>query len=109
MGLRYDPGIVEFVYSIGEDVFEKKLEGSPAHIVKSSPDFSSFSISSADLNGGLLSLEDEIKYTIKIKNSGNMVAREVQVITDISPFLIIDPETISQSGTIDGDAVNLDI
>jgi len=55
---------IRFAYSVGDENFEKLLESGPGHIVESSPEFSSFSFSSKDIDGGLLSLGDEIEYSI---------------------------------------------
>jgi len=87
-----------FIYSIKEDNLEKTIPNNGFHIVKSSPDFSSFSITSTDTNSGLLSIGDEIKYTIKVKNTGNMIARDLEIISRISPFLILSEDRINQSG-----------
>jgi len=46
-----------------------------------------FSFSSKDVNGGLLSLGDEIEYSVNIKNTGNMTAEQVRVINRLSPYL----------------------
>jgi uncharacterized repeat protein (TIGR01451 family) len=84
---RISIGEVRFEYSVGEENFTKLLESGPGHIVESSPEFSSFSFSSKDVNGGLLSLGDEIEYSVNIKNTGNMTAEQVRVINRLSPYL----------------------
>jgi uncharacterized repeat protein (TIGR01451 family) len=88
---------IKFEYSIGEENFNKLLESGTGHVVESSPGFSSFSFSSEDVNGGLLSLGDEIEYSINIKNTGNMIARDVGVISRLSTYLSIKDTTISKS------------
>jgi len=80
-GTRIEIGEVRFEYSVGEENFTKSLESGPGHIVESSPEFSSFSF------GGLLSLGDEIEYSINIKNTGDMTAEDVRVISRLSPYL----------------------
>ena len=97
-GTEIVPEEVRFDYSIGEENFEKVLYSGNGHIVESSPDFSSFSVSSMDINGGILGLEDEIKYTISIKNTGNMIARGVEVRSQLSPYLSLTEDSINQSG-----------
>ncbi|MCD4670790.1 MAG: DUF11 domain-containing protein [Actinomycetia bacterium] len=97
-GTEIIPGEVKFDYSIGEGSFEKLLDSGGGHIVESSPDFSSLSVSSVDINGGILGLEDEIKYTINIKNTGNMIARDVEVRSRLSPHMSPNGSYISQSG-----------
>lgn len=89
---------VRFDYSIREENFERSLDSGDGHIVESSPDFSSFSVSSVDINGGILILEDEIKYTFKIENTGNMIARGVEVKSQLSPYLSLTEFSINQSG-----------
>ncbi len=91
-------GEVKFDYSIGEESFERSLSSGDSHIVESSPDFSSFSISSVDINGGILEFEDEIKYTISVKNTGNMTARDVEIKSQLPPHLSLIGDSISQSG-----------
>ena len=105
-GTEIVPGEVKFDYFIREESFEKLLDSGDGHIVESSPDFSSFSISSADINGGILGLEDEIKYTVRIKNTGNMIARDVEIRSQLSPYLSLTGGSINQSGKYsDGDVV----
>ncbi len=100
------PEEVKFDYSIGEESFEKLLDSGDGHIVESSPDFGSFSVSSMDINGGILGLEDEIKYTISIKNTGNMTARDVEIKSQLSPHLDLTTGSINQSGKYsDGNVV----
>lgn len=96
---------VKLTYSMKGKEFYKILESKETHVVESSPDFSYFSISSLDENGGFLSLGDKIKYTIKIKNTGNMVARDIQIHSSISSFLDLDPDSIGQSGIVDGETL----
>ena len=50
-GTEIIPGDVILQYSIGEKGFEKILDSGKGHIVKSSPDLSSVTVSSADMNG----------------------------------------------------------
>jgi len=95
---RIDMEDIIFDYTIREENFNKTIKNDNFHIVKSSPDFSSFSITSADTNGGLLSLGDEIRYTIKIKNTGNMIAGDVIIKSSLSPFLAPVEDTISPQG-----------
>ncbi len=92
------PEEVRFDYFIGEESLERLLNSGDGHIVESSPDFSSFSVSSMDINGGILGLEDEIKYTISIRNTGNMTARDVEVRSQLSPHLDLTEGSINQSG-----------
>jgi len=89
---------VKFDYSIREENFERSFDSGDGHTVESSPDFSSFSVSSVDINGGILVLEDEIKYTFKIQNTGNMIARGVEVKSQLSPYLVLTEYSINQSG-----------
>ncbi len=89
---------IKFDYSIREENFERSLDSGDGHIVESSPDFSSFSVSSVDINGGILILEDEIKYTFKIENTGNMIARGIEVKSQLSPYLVLTEYSINQSG-----------
>ncbi len=105
-GTEIIPEDVKFDYFIKEESFEKILDSGNGHIVESSPDFSSFSIYSADVNGGLLGLEDEIKYTIIIKNTGNMIARDVEMRSQLSPHMNPVGGYINQSGRYsDGNVV----
>lgn len=105
-GTEIIPEDVKFDYYIKEESFEKLLDSGNGHIVESSPDFSSFSISSVDINGGLLGLEDIIKYTISIKNTGNMIARDVEIRSRLSPHVDPGGGYISQSGKYsDGNVV----
>ncbi len=97
-GTEIVPGEVKFDYFIREESFERLLDSGEGHIVESSPDFSSFSVSSVDINGGILGLEDEIKYTISIKNTGNMIARDVEIRSQLSPHLNLTGGSINQSG-----------
>ncbi|MFC2145239.1 GDSL-type esterase/lipase family protein [Actinomycetota bacterium] len=101
-------GEVGFDYSIQEENFENSLDGGDGHIVESSPDFSSFSVSSVDTNGGLLVLEDEIKYTFKIENTGNMIARGIEVKCQLSTYLILTEFSINQSGKYNNGNVTWD-
>ena len=89
---------VKFDYFIKEISFEKLLDSGDGYIVESSPDFSSFSVSSVDVNGGVLGLEDEIKYTISIKNTGNMIARDIEIVNQLSPYLDLAEGSINYSG-----------
>jgi len=105
-GTEIIPEDVKFDYFIKEESFKKLLDSGNGHIVESSPDFSSFSIYSADINGGLLGLEDEIKYTISIKNTGNMIARDVEIRSQLSPHMNPGDNYINQSGKYsDGNVV----
>jgi uncharacterized repeat protein (TIGR01451 family) len=59
-----------------------------------------------DINGGILGLEDEIKYTISIKNTGNMIARDVEIRSQLSPYTKLTGGSINQSGRYsDGNVV----
>lgn len=97
-GTEIIPEDVKFDYFIKEESFEKLLDSGDGHIVESSPDFSFFSISSVDINGGMLGLGDEIKYTISIKNTGNMIARDVEIRSQLSPHMNPGGSYINQSG-----------
>lgn len=97
-GTEIIPEDVKFDYFIKEESFEKLLDSGDGHIVESSPGFNSFSISSVDINGGMLELEDEIKYTISIKNTGNMIAKDVEIRSQLSPHMNPGGSYISQSG-----------
>ena len=105
-GTEIDPGDIKFDYFINEESFKKIIDGGEVHTIESSPDFSSFSISSVDVNGGMLGLEDEIKYTINIKNTGNMIARDIEVWSQLSPYMNLEGSYINQSGKyIDGSVI----
>ncbi|MFC2159554.1 GDSL-type esterase/lipase family protein [Actinomycetota bacterium] len=97
-GTEITLGEVGFDYSIKEENFENSLDSGNVHIVESSPDFSSFSVSSVDINKGVLVLEDEIKYTFIIENTGNMIARGVEVKSQLSTYMILTEFSINQSG-----------
>jgi len=103
-GTVIDFGKVRFDYFIGEESFDRALDAGEGHIVESSPDFSSFSISSLDINGGFLGLDDEIQYTVKIRNTGNMIARDVEIKSRLSEYLSLVEGSVNYGGKyIDGD------
>ena len=97
-GTEIDFGEVIFEYLIGEESSEKILDAGEGHIVESSPVFSTFSVSSRDVNGGLLGLEDKIQYTIKIKNTGNMTARDIEVKSQLPEHLDLIENSVNHDG-----------
>ena len=81
------------------------LDSGEGHIVSSSPDLSSFSAVFLEVNKVFLFLGDEIKYVFRVKNTGNMIAREIEIISEISAFLVPVEDSISLSGRYDGEKI----
>jgi uncharacterized repeat protein (TIGR01451 family) len=98
-GTKIDMGDVILAYSIGEQELETILDGGPGHTVESSPDLGYVKITSAGPGGDSVFLGDELAYTIEIKNTGDMTAREVEVKSSPSGHLTIKTESIGQSGS----------
>jgi lysophospholipase L1-like esterase len=101
-GIEIQVGDVILAYSIGEEDFEETLDSGPGHIIESSPRLDSVTITSVHPGGGPVSLEDELSYIIQVKNTGDMTARDIEVISIPSSYLTIKAEDIGQSGVYEG-------
>ncbi|GAI41143.1 unnamed protein product, partial [marine sediment metagenome] len=65
---------VIFNYIINGRQYSQKITSGLNHIIESRLDFSNFGLKVVDENGGDLKMGDIIKYTITVKNSGDMNA-----------------------------------
>jgi len=96
---------VKFNYKIKDESFELNVGPQLSNIVKSSPNLENFSFEAVDTNGGEFRLSDTLKYKIKLENTGDMNASNVEIKSNISEYLDIIEGSISKNGSITGNAI----
>jgi uncharacterized repeat protein (TIGR01451 family) len=89
---------VRFNYTVNDRTYSQDIFSGFNHTIQSSPDFSGFSISVVDENGGYLHMGDTIEYTLSVKNKGDMDATGVEIKSVLSKNVSIIEESISDSG-----------
>ncbi|GAG05212.1 unnamed protein product, partial [marine sediment metagenome] len=72
-----------------------------SHTVSSRPVFSDLVIETIDTGGGHLYMGDELKYTVKVKNEGDMDATGFQLKAEVSGMVTIDESSIYGNGKYD--------
>jgi len=97
---------ITFNYTIGDKQYSQDITSGLNHIIKSSPDFSDFSIEAADENGGYLHMGDTIEYTVSVKNKGDMNATGVQIKSILSKNISVIEESIGSSGSLANNTVS---
>jgi uncharacterized repeat protein (TIGR01451 family) len=100
--IKSSPVVFEYIVR-GKKEFFKISEGLE-NVVKSSPDFSDFEISFVDLNGGKISMGDDIEFDIILKNSGNMDAKNVQVINRLPEKFSLYNESLVPEAAFNSDS-----
>ncbi len=88
----------KFNYKIGKDTFNNDINADLISKVKSSPDLSSFRLEAIDENGGILRLGDVIKYKLVVENTGDMNAAGVEIKSNLSEYVDIIENYITNSG-----------
>ncbi len=83
-------------------VREKKESNSIKEILESkvisSPDFTNFSIKFMDLNGGKISMGDELAVDISLENTGNMNAKNIRIISKLpQKFELVENSIIPEA------------
>jgi len=69
--------------------------------VTSSPDFSVFTVTVKDFNGRKISIGDLLEFTVLLKNSGDMNAKDVKIIDTVSPKLLADRNSLPPGAEFD--------
>jgi len=90
---------VVFNYKIKEEKYSEIINAGLNHKVKSAPEFGNFDVEFVDENGGYLRLGDEISYTLKVENTGDMNAAGVEIKSTLSDNVTIVEDSINNSGT----------
>jgi acyl-CoA thioesterase-1 len=80
---------MKFLYRVGNKNMEKDIENNSILTVQSSPDFSKSSFSIKDENGGALRNGDILSFYVKVKNIGDMNAKNSKVVLNIAEYLSI--------------------
>ena len=88
----------KFNYKIGEDNFNNNINADLISKVESSPDLSNFKLEAIDENGGVLRLGDIIKYKLVVENTGDMNAAGVEIKSNLSEYIDIIENSITDSG-----------
>jgi len=96
---------VIFDYKIKDEKHSEIINAGLNHKVKSSPEFGSFDFVIADKNKGFLRMGDEINCILKVENTGDMNATEVEVKSVLPGNVTILEESISSGGKIKNGSV----
>ena len=88
----------KFNYKIGQDTFNKDINGDLINKVESSPDLNNFNLEAFDINGGVLRLGDIIQYKLVVENIGDMNAANVEIKSNLSKNVTIVESSITDSG-----------
>ncbi len=89
---------VKFKYRIGEYLFNDNINVNLESEIESNPDLGNFKLAAVDEDGDIVKLGDVIKYTLTVKNIGDMSASDVEIQSNLSEFVDIIEESISSSG-----------
>ncbi|MCJ7471650.1 MAG: GDSL-type esterase/lipase family protein [Actinobacteria bacterium] len=92
------PEVIQFQYTIKDEEFVRILDPPASLTVSSRPVFSDLSIETSDASGGYLNMGDELEYTIRVKNEGDMNATGFQLKARISDMVTISENSISGNG-----------
>ena len=88
----------KFNYKIGKDTLNNDINADLISKVKSSPDMSNFKLEAIDENGGVLRLGDIIKYKLVVENTGDMNAAGIEIKSNLSEYVDIIENSITDSG-----------
>ena len=80
---------MKFIYKVGNKGIKKDIENNSILTVESSPDFSKSSFSIKDENGGSVRNGDILSFYVKVKNIGDMNAKNSKVMLNIAEYLSI--------------------
>ncbi|MBC8390538.1 MAG: hypothetical protein H8E13_21130, partial [Actinobacteria bacterium] len=88
----------KFSYKIGKDTLNNNINADLISKVESSPDLSKFKLEAIDENGGVLRLGDIIKYKLVVENTGDMNAAGIEIKSNLSEYVDIIENSITDSG-----------
>ncbi len=91
---------VKFKYKIKQEDYQIKIGPEIINIVESSPNLENFSFEVVDVNGGEFRLKDILQYNIMIENTGDMNAKNIEIVSEVSEYLDVIDSSISKNGKI---------
>jgi len=91
-------GDIEFIYKIGDRQFEHTIASPTNHTIESNPIFKDLKIESRDSTGGHLYMGDELEYTVKIKNDGDMDATGFELKANVATDTLTIVESSINTG-----------
>jgi len=95
----------KFSYKTGRENFNNDINADLISTVDSSPDLSNFKLEAVDENGGVLRLGDIIKYKLVVENTGDMNAAGIEIKSNLSEYVDIIENSITDSGGYKGNSV----
>jgi uncharacterized repeat protein (TIGR01451 family) len=96
---------VQFHYTIKDDEFIRILVPPASHKISSSPLFNDLAVDTSNTGGGHLYMGDELKYTIRVKNEGDMNATGFQLKARLSDMVTVNESSISGNGKYKDDHI----
>ena len=96
---------VKFEYQIGEESFNDNIATDLVSRIESSPDLNNFKVEVVDENGDKTLLGDVLKYTLTVKNTGDMDAFDVEIRSSLSEHVEIIEDSISGQGEYKDDYI----
>jgi uncharacterized repeat protein (TIGR01451 family) len=99
----------KFIYKNSGKILNNDIKANLISTVESSPDFNNFAIVAIDENGGVLRMGDVIQYGLIVKNSGGMNAADVEIKSNISEYVDIIEDSITDAGIYRGGSVSWNI
>ena len=88
----------KFSYKIGKDTLNNNINADLISTVESSPNLSNFKLEAVDENGGVLRLGDVTQYKLIVENTGDMDAANVEIKSNLSEYVDIIENSITDSG-----------
>ena len=85
---------MKFIYKVGNKDIKKDIENNSILTVQSSPDFSKSSFSIKDENGGAVRNGDILAFHVKVKNIGDMNAKNSKIVLNIAEYLSISENAL---------------
>ncbi len=89
---------VKFRYKSGGDEFNDDISADLVSKIESSPDLNNFRLGAIDENGEIIRLGDVIKYNLTVKNTGDMDAYNIEIRSNLSEYVDIVEDSITESG-----------